>query len=438
MTATLDKRLKEMQDLGRASGHPGVNTPLALLGLCFFHRRLGTGPAPDTLSTSAEVLRLARDIELRLGWNGQPFSRYLLSDLPSLDQTTVGKWLASAQGVGMEAGFEGWFLGQLESLMLPTFQETPRAVAQMIVSLFDEEPALRVLDPACGTGGLLSAAWQRFGPGRSALVGKEGNGYAYAWATVRLAVQGAWDVRIELDQALRAGDDVMNGERQRADIVLTNPPFGLQVPVADLPPSIRGSALFAGQQPARVSSETAHVLMAYESLSGKGAAAIIVPNGFLVRGGADQRIREALVEQGAVGAVIGLPARLFAPATAIETSILVLRGPGKRSGEQGTLFIDARGLGHRRGPKAVLDETAVDRILATFNACRSERGFSEIVGKSKLQAAGCSLVPSAYVEHVALERIDAPDRRAKINDLDERYASLLAEYEVLRSQLMPG
>jgi type I restriction enzyme M protein len=197
------------------------------------------------------------------------------------------------------------------------------------------------------------------------------------------------------------------------------------------------SRVFASRPDGEISSETAYVLMVYEHLSARGTAAIIVPNGVLFRSGLDQRIRMELVEQGAVHAVISLPARLFAPATMIETSILVLRRPDEGHTDAGTLFIDARELGTRQGPKVVFDEKAVDQVLNTYRERRSELGFSKVTGKSEVEAKSYSLIPSNYVEQAAATKIDEPFRRAQIAELDEKHETLLAEYETLRAMLAP-
>ncbi|MGF6253747.1 HsdM family class I SAM-dependent methyltransferase [Ensifer sp. LBL] len=440
--STLDRLFKEMQDLGRVSGHRDPNTPLALLGLLFFDQRLGIDSGKCELSTSDDILRLARDVEFSMGWNERPFSRYLLSHIQAFSPAIVAKWLSLAEGISLDAEFKNWFPNQFENLTLSTFQETPPSVAHLITSLFEGRD-VRVLDPACGTGTLLSAALKRFGAEHSSLIGKEGNGYSYSWATIRLAAQGAGNATIELEQVLRPRNHPLNVEKQGFDIILTNPPFGVQMQVADLPPLIRQSELLSGKplsgrESARVASESAYVAMAYESLSSKGTAALIVPNGFLTRGGADRRIREALIEREAVSAVIGLPPRLFAPITAIETSILVLAKPSGPNAHPSTLFIDARESGYRKGAKAVLNETTVDHIIDVYKARRSEREFSRVVSTSELLTANSSLAPAIYFEHVAIEKVGALDRRSKIGELESQYTSLRAEYEQIVLQLKRG
>lgn len=432
----LDQRLKRMQELGRISGHPNLGLPIALFALEFLRQKYELGPSIGSLSTSSDVLQIARQVESRLFWEDAPFSQYLLNDINQLDPRTTQEWLTLVDQVYTQDCFESWLQERLYDLEFPWAHETPREVARLMASLPGRGASNNtVFDPACGSGGLLLAAQKIFDPDQTLFVGREANGYACSWAKVRLVVNGAKHTEIELGPRLKAVD-IRNGweqKRRRFDIVLTNPPFGIQIPIAELDWLI-DNHLFARRSSGRISSELAYLLSAYEHLDNLGTAAVLVPNGVLFRTGTDIQIRRSLVEQGAIAAVIALPARLFAPITAIETCIVVLCRPVDDQ-DIGTLFVDASTLGSRRGKKNVLDDTSVDQIASVYHRRLTEPGFSSLVSKTEIESKDYLLTPSTYVKQPVNTIIDGRDRRAEIVKLDAHYLDLLDEYEILRSKL---
>ncbi|CAD0210128.1 hypothetical protein AGRHK599_LOCUS141 [Rhizobium rhizogenes] len=432
----LDQRLKRMQELGRISGHPNLGLPIALFALEFLRQKYKFGPSIGSLSTSSDVLQIAREMESRLFWEDAPFSQYLLNDLTQLDPLTTLEWLNLVDHVYTQCCFESWLQERLYDLEFPWAHETPREVARLMASLPGRSASNNeVFDPACGSGGLFLAAQKIFDPDQTLFVGREANGYACSWAKVRLAVNGAKHAEIELGPRLKAVDirDEWERQRRRFDVVLTNPPFGIQIPIAELEWLI-DSHLLAHRSNGRISSELAYLLSAYEHLDNLGTAAVLVPNGVLFRAGTDIRVRRSLVKQGAIAAVIALPARLFAPVTAIETCIVVLRRPVDDQ-DIGTLFVDASTLGSRRGKKNVLDDTSVDQIARVYDQRLTEPGFSSLVSKTEIEAKDCLLTPSTYVKQPADIMVDNRDRRTEIAELDAHYIELLDEYETLRSKL---
>ena len=430
-----DRRLRAMADLAPASRYPAFKEPLALLGLIYVGRR-DEVPTDDVAARepSRLTLGLAEAVENHAMLRGQPFSRHLLSGLTTIDPAVIGGWLEIGMGDWPSEGFPEWFAARLDDLGFADRHDTPSSVCRLLASLVaDPSSYASVFDPACGSGGLLAAAAEHIG--QPALFGQEISAEAWAWAAMRFLVQGLGNVRLAMGNALTDRAFAGIAPDGGFDLVMSNPPFGMLVDrqtVSQL--SRRGGDLLAGAT-GRVSSETAHVQEIFGSLSATGKASIIVPNGFLSRGGADRKLREALIGHDAVEAVIGLPERLFA-GTTIETAILILKRqkPDDRKGH--VLFLDARGLGRREGTRMVLDEAAGDRIGTAFRDWRTEVGFSRVVPLEMLKAADFSLSPARHVERTPPPAtMSFLDRRSRIVELDERHAALCREYEALRAQL---
>ena len=97
--------------------------------------------------------------------------------------------------------------------------------------------------------------------------------------------------------------------------------------------------------------------------------AIILPHGVLFRGGAEERIRKKLLQDGHIDTVIGLPANLFY-GTGIPACILVLDKAGaaeRAANGTGIFMIDASKGFIKDGNKNRLREQDIHRIVDTFN-----------------------------------------------------------------------
>lgn len=428
--------LNEMLDINRAAGELEIKAPLAVLGLVRLYRKLGIEHIDEQLRSSDYVFRIAEAIEQRLDLSGRPFSQYLLANFSRVDPRAIEKWLKIAQYVEEDDEFTDWFLTKVDGLELLGHHETPRAVTELIVSSLPRKNLHSVLDPACGTGGLLVEAVKKLNADLVDVSGGESNAEAWSWAKLRFALEGYSEAPIELSNNLHADSEEHASLSKQFDVVVTNPPFGMQVDTAGIPWSRQANLTIPSKLPARISSEAAIVLAAVNQLSPSGVAAIIVPNGFLSKGGIYQRIRETLVHGGYLRAVVSLPARLFAPSTVIETSILFLQGNNGATQQQDVLFVDARKGGTRKGSKVILDSHIAGRISETLSNACSELGFSQTINRDELEMEDFSLMPAHYVKPEEAGKENSHERRARIEELDKRHALLAEEYEEVRAQLM--
>ena len=102
---------------------------------------------------------------------------------------------------------------------------------------------------------------------------------------------------------------------------------------------------------------------------GNGRVAVIVPHGVLFRGGAEGRIRRALIEENLLDAVVGLPANLFTT-TGIPVAILVFdrsrEEGGKNEDRKDVLFIDASKDFRPGKTQNFMEERHIERILETY------------------------------------------------------------------------
>jgi type I restriction enzyme M protein len=207
---------------------------------------------------------------------------------------------------------------------------TPRPVVRFMVRVTDPQIGESVLDPACGTGGFLVESYlhmlqaartvadhDTLGRG---LLGGEAKPLPYLLAQMNLLLHGVEFPRIETGNSLNVRLAEI-GERERVNIVLTNPPFGGE--------EERG--ILDNFPPDRQTAETALlflqlIMRKLKRSSDRGfpssRAAVVVPNGTLFAEGVAERIKRELLTDFRLHTIVRLPNGVFAPYTSIPTNLL--------------------------------------------------------------------------------------------------------------------
>src|ERR1051326_2334523 len=216
---------------------------------------------------------------------------------------------------------------------------TPQRISDIlsaIVTLDSQEPATgkvphlgSILDFACGSGSLLLNIRKRMGPhGIGKIYGQEKNITTYNLARMNMLLHGVKDTEFEIYH----GDTLTNdwdflretnpAKKPKFDAVVANPPFSYRWEPTD---AISEDMRFKSHGVApKSAADFAFLLHGLHFLKDQGVMAIILPHGVLFRGGAEERIRTKLLQDGHIDTVIGLPANLFY-STGIPVCILVLK-----------------------------------------------------------------------------------------------------------------
>lgn len=203
---------------------------------------------------------------------------------------------------------------------------TPRTVVRFMVDRIDPRIGEAVLDPACGTGGFLTEAYahmaaqadsvdKRARLQAGALYGVEAKPLPYLLAQMNLLLHGFEAPDIDPGNALRHRlNDI--GERERVEVILSNPPFGGE----------EEAGILANFPDDRRTAETAllflQLIMRRLKRQGKGRAAVVVPHGVLFGDGVAARIKADLLERFNLHTIVRLPEGVFAPYTDIASNLL--------------------------------------------------------------------------------------------------------------------
>jgi type I restriction enzyme M protein len=285
-------------------------------GLFTYLRSLrGTNGGRDRRDVIATVFR---------GVQNRIESGYLLRDVVNL-----------IHGIHFDSSEEMHTLGRLYETLLREMRDvagdsgefyTPRAVVRFMVERTDPQIGETVLDPACGTGGFLTESYAHMARQADSvdkqrqlqagsLLGVEAKPLPYLLVQMNLLLHGLEAPDIDPGNALRFRLTEI-GERERVEVILSNPPFGGEEEAGIL-------ANFPGD---RRTAETAllflQLIMRRLKRKGKGRAAVVVPHGVLSGGGVAARIKADLLEKFNVHTVVRLPEGVFAPYTDIASNLL--------------------------------------------------------------------------------------------------------------------
>ncbi len=297
---------------------------------------------------------------------------------------------------------------------------TPPEVAELLAKLVHPHDGDRICDPTCGSGSLLIKVAKQIGSSNFALYGQESNGSTWALSRMNMALHGIDNARIEWGDTINNPLLIEDNALMRFDVVVANPPFSLdkwgqENALKDsftrfkrgIPPKGRGDYAFISH-------------MVQTAREGTGRVGVIAPHGVLFRGGQEEVIRQALIDENLLETVIGLPEKLFY-GTGIPAAILLFN-KGKKTKD--ILFIDAS-RGFDEGTNQNTLRTAdVTKIVATHTAFKSADKYAHRATLDEVRSNDYNLNIPRYVDTSEPEKeVDLPAVRQRILVLEEQLAT---------------
>ncbi|MDA8246680.1 type I restriction-modification system subunit M [Acidithiobacillus sp.] len=275
---------------------------------------------------------------------------------------------------------------------------TPQHVSKLIAQLamHKQTSVNKIYDPACGSGSLLLQAKKHFDAHiiEESFFGQEINHTTYNLARMNMFLHN-----INYDKFnVQLGNTLIDphfGDDKPFDAIVSNPPYSVKWIGSDDPTLINDERFApAGVLAPKSKADFAFVLHALSYLSSKGRAAIVCFPGIFYRGGAEQKIRQYLVDNNYVETVISLAPNLFF-GTTIAVNILVL---SKHKTDTTTQFIDASGLFKKETNNNVLLDKHIEQIMQVFDSKANVDHFAQSVPFEQVVAKDYNLSVSNYVE----------------------------------------
>jgi type I restriction enzyme M protein len=237
---------------------------------------------------------------------------------------------------------------------------TPRSVVELVVQMLRgslSEDAW-IHDPYVRGGELLVGALKT--GGRISLSGASPSSDMLRLAGMNLLLSGG-----QADLYSGTNTPWNQPGTQRADLVLTNPPFNSK---GSYPVKIREESWIFGPPPGH-KHNYAWLQHVVATLKPAGRAIVLMPNQAAVSIDArEQFIRERMIREGAVEFMVALPRQLFA-ATRVSAMIWGLCSPSERPGS--VLFIDIRQAGSKQGKQRILTTTEVRAVAECLHSWRA-------------------------------------------------------------------
>ena len=303
---------------------------------------------------------------------------------------------------------------------------TPPEVSDLIAELLDPQPGDSICDPACGSGSLLMKCGRKVvenhGSKQYALYGQEAIGSTWSLAKMNMFLHGEDNHKIEWGDTIRNPKLLdENGGLKHFDIVVANPPFSLEkwgFEGADSDPYAR----FRRGVPPKSKGDYAFILHMIETLKPKtGRMAVVVPHGVLFRGSAEGKIRQKLIEENLLDAVIGLPEKLFY-GTGIPAAVLVFR---KDKTDNNVLFIDASREFQAGKNQNQLSDENIAKVVDTYRQRENLDKYAYLASLEEIQENDFNLNIPRYVDTFEEEEeIDLMAVQAERKEIEAEIAKL--------------
>lgn len=310
---------------------------------------------------------------------------------------------------------------------------TPPEVATLLAKLLAAKEGDTICDPACGSGSLLIRVAREIGSRNFSLFGQESNGSTWALCRMNMFLHEMDSARIEWCNTITNPKLVEDDKLMKFNIVVANPPFSLDKWGADQAAHDRFNRFWRGIPPKSKGDYAFISHMIEIALADEGRVGVIVPHGVLFRGGAEGKIRQKLIEDNLLEAVIGLPANLFF-GTGIPAAIVVFnkaRKPWNQARSQRDkhiLFIDASREFEDGKNQNRLRPRDIDKIVTTFEASKPADKYAYPATLDEIKENEFNLNIPRYVDTFEPEsEVDIPAVQKEIATLEGELAAVQKE-----------
>lgn len=334
---------------------------------------------------------------------------------------------------------------------------TPTAIVRLIVEIIEPFKG-KILDPACGSGGMFVQS-ARFveehrndNGGRLSIYGQERVEETVKLCKMNLAVHG---LEGQISQTNTYYEDPFKSVGQ-FDYVMANPPFNVnKVDKAKL----EGDPRFPFGLPKADNANYIWIQAFYSALNSSGRAGFVMANSAADASGSELEIRKKLIAANAVDVIVAVGPNFFYTVTLPVTLWFLDRGKRGTDREKKVLFIDARKIfrqvdrAHRewlpeqieylaniarlyRGEAVEVVHGSAELIAARFSrgVYQDVPGLCAVATLDQIDKQGASLNPGRYVGIAAADD-DGVDLRVRLGELNEQLETLNSDAAVLQEQI---
>jgi type I restriction enzyme M protein len=319
---------------------------------------------------------------------------------------------------------------------------TPREVERVIINILKPHEKDHIYDMAVGSGGFLLEAYHHLKneagekKARSLyLYGQEINIGTYAIAKINMFLHGLDSADIQRGDTL-ADPKFLNpdGSLKTFDICVANPPYSISEWEYEMFKHDKYGRVAGYEMPPVKKADYAFVLHMVKSMNENGRAGIVLPHGVLFRGGAEGRIREELIKNDLIEAVIALPAKLFY-GTGIPAAIVIFNKNKPENHKNKILIIDAEQDYEEGKNQNRLRKKDIEKMVSAFEGYRDIEKYARVVDIKELRENEFNINVRRYVENGEDEEVvDVKTVWAEVREIekdreaiDKKVANYLSE-----------
>ena len=306
---------------------------------------------------------------------------------------------------------------------------TPQEVGELLarIVIMDKTSVNKVYDPACGSGGLLLKFAKILGKEnvREGFFGQEINLTTYNLARINMFLHNINYNNFSIER----GDTLIHPAHwndEPFDAIVSNPPYSIKWAGKSNPILINDERFApAGILAPESKADLAFTMHMLSWLSPKGTAAIVEFPGVLYRGGAEQKIRQYMIDNNFVDTVIQLPPDLFF-GTSIATCILVLK---KNKQDNNILFVDASEECVRNTNKNKLSDDNINNIVNLLKDRKSVENKSYLATYDEVKDNDYNISVNSYL------KTNTDDNNIDIVEVNKKLAEVVPKQQQIRKEL---
>ena len=327
---------------------------------------------------------------------------------------------------------------------------TPHAVSKIMASiLVNNNPKnVKVYDPSAGSGTLLMSIAHAIGDDKCTIYSQDISQKSSGMLRLNLVLN---NLVSSIPNVIR-GNTILsphhfdsNGNLQKFDYIVSNPPFKLDFSDYRENLNIPGNneRFFAGipSVPKKDKDKMAIYLLFIQhimfSLNDTGKAAIVVPTGFITaQSGIEKKIRERMIKEKWLRGVVSMPSNIFAN-TGTNVSVIFL----DKTNSESVILIDASKLGEKvkdgKNQKTVLSNEEEQKIINTFNSKEVIDDFSVVLTYDEIKEKNYSFSAGQYFD-IKIEHIDITKEEfeKRMDNHKKTLNSMFSESRVLEKEIM--
>jgi len=289
---------------------------------------------------------------------------------------------------------------------------TPREIERVIISILKPNEKDHIYDPTVGSGGFLLEAYHHLNDKYGEKVanslyfyGQEINLGTFAIAKINMFLHG-------LDSAdIRRGDTLQDpqfldefGGLKQFDICVANPPYSIKDWSDEFFKTNRFGRLTGYDMPPQKNADFAFILHIIKSMNSNGRAGVVLPHGVLFKSGAEGRIREQIIKNDLIEAIIAMPAKLFY-GVGISVCILIFNKNKSAEKKNKILFIDAEKDFAQEKNQNSLRKKDIDKIVKTFEDYQNVEKYARVVDFDEIEENEYNLNVRRYIDSAEEEEV---------------------------------